>query len=187
MEHLLQWDKEILVYLNNLGSKPYDDFWLFITDQSNWIPLYILIGLSFFYFLGWRKGLLALVVLSIALGICNETTDFFKAYFDRLRPTQDDLLNGKIRDLLHPRNRSFISGHSSNSTLLIWFTIFVLRKYTRWVYLLIIWWLLFMYSRIYVGVHYPLDILAGIAWGFLILFLAKWVYLKSEQKLFDKD
>ena len=183
MERILQWDQEILIYLNNLGSKPFDTFWLFVTNQSNWIPLFILIALSFIYFLGWRKGLLALVILSIALGICNETTDFFKAYFDRLRPTQNILLEGKIRDLLHPHNRSFISGHSSNSTLLVWFSIWLLRSYTRWVYVLVVWWLLFMYSRIYTGVHYPFDILAGISWGILIYFLARWIYLKSAQRI----
>jgi len=183
MDRLLQWDQEILIYLNNLGAKRFDAFWLFITDQSNWIPLYLLIVVSFIYFLGWRKGLLALIILSVSLGICNETTDLFKAWFDRLRPTQNPLLEGKIRDLLHPQNRSFISGHSSNSTLLVWFSILTLRRYTPWVYALLIWWVLFIYSRIYVGVHYPLDIFAGILWGLLIVRLARWVYGKFVANL----
>jgi len=182
MDQILQWDQDVFVFLNNLGQSNFDSFWLFITNQRHWTFMYIIVILVYLYYLGWRKGLLTVVLLAIALGFCNETTDFFKAYFHRLRPSQDPDLEGKIRALLHPHNYSFISGHASNSTLFVWFTITVLKKYTRWIYVLAVWWVFFMYSRIYVGVHYPLDIIFGILWGLLILKISLIIYKRIQKK-----
>ena len=168
MEHVLQWDQDLFIFLNQLGTTGLDAFWLWITNQRHWIFLYLLVTTAYFYYLGWRKALISIVLLAIFLGICDQTTNLLKAYFHRLRPSQEPFLEGKIRKLLHPHNFSFISGHASNSTLFVWFSIYLLKKYSKWVYLLVLWWLLFMYSRIYVGVHYPLDIFFGAIWGFLL-------------------
>ena len=184
MDQLLHWDQDLFIFLNKFGQAGFDTFWLFFTNQSNWIFLYVFIALLYFYKLGWRKALFTVALLALALGICDQTTNLFKAYFHRLRPSQDPLLDGKIRALLHPHNYSFISGHASNSTLFVWFTITVLRKYTRWIYLLLIWWVLFMYSRIYVGVHYPLDIFFGILWGLILYKITLWIYHKLQARFF---
>ncbi len=171
IEHLLQWDKDLFIYLNHLGNSNFDAFWLFFTNQKNWIFLYLFIAGLYFYYLGWKKALVALIIIGLALGFCDQTTNLFKAYFHRLRPSDNPLLEGRIRELMHPHNKSFISGHASNSTIFVWFSIFLLKKYTKYIYFLVIWWLIFMYSRIYVGVHYPADILGGITWGLLITLL----------------
>ena len=182
MDQILQWDRQIFEFLNSLGYSSSDTYWLFITNQKNWIFLYVFIALAYFHYLGWRKALVSILVIALFLGICDQTTNFFKTYFHRLRPSQDPALNDHIRTLLHPHNFSFISGHASNSTLFVWFSIYLLREKARWIWLLIIWWLLFMYSRIYVGVHYPLDILGGIIWGSLLWRLATYVYKKIVEK-----
>jgi len=179
MEQLLQWDQDLFVWLNSLGNNSYDTFWLYITNQRHWIPLYLLVIVGLFYYLNWREAVKALLILLIFIGICNEATDFFKEYFHRLRPTQDPDLQANIRDLLHPKNFSFISGHASNSTLFVWFIIYILKKHNRIVYFILIWWLLFMYSRIYVGVHYPSDILAGIIFGGIMTILSIGIYKKT--------
>ena len=184
MDQILQWDRQIFEFLNRLGQPDFDNFWLFITNQSNWIFLYIIIVIAFFYYLGWRKALISILILILFLGLCDQSTNFFKAYFHRLRPSQDSSLSNHIRALLHPHNYSFISGHASNSTLFVWFSIYLLRQKARRIYLLIIWWLLFMYSRIYVGVHYPLDIIAGIIWGIVLWRLATYVYQKIIQNFY---
>ncbi len=178
MEQLLHWDQEAFLYLNHLGNRTFDDFWLFITNQRHWIFLYLLVVIAYFYFLGWKKALVATVFVVAILGFCNESTDFIKNAVHRLRPSSASELSGNIRALLHPHNYSFISGHASNSTLFVWFSIFLLKKYSKWIYILVLWWLLFMYSRIYVGVHYPLDIIFGMIWGFMIFVLAKKIYMK---------
>lgn len=182
MEQLLYWDQQFFIELNRLGQASYDSFWLFVTNQRNWIPLYLIIITLYFYFLGWRKALLSLVVIGLFLGICDQTTNFIKDFVHRLRPSQEPFLDGKIRELLNLHNYSFISGHASNSTLFVWFSIYLLKLHTRWIYLLLIWWLLFMYSRIYVGVHYPLDIIFGIIWGLILYKTAVFVHSRLMEK-----
>ena len=182
MEQVLQWDQDLFIFLNELGTSGLDSFWLWITNQRHWILLYLMVVLAYFYYLGWRKAIYAIILAVIFLGICDQTTNLFKAYFHRLRPSQDPFLEGKIRELIHPHNFSFISGHASNSTLFVWFSIYLLKKYTKGVYLLILWWMLFMYSRIYVGVHYPLDIIFGIVWGGFLYKLLIFIYEKLLNK-----
>jgi len=183
LEHLVHWDENIFIYLNQLGNKHFDDFWLFYTNQKKWIFLYLFIVVLYFKYLGWKKALLAIVIIAAFLGLCDQTTNFLKDYFARIRPSSDPHLHGKIRALIHPHNYSFISGHASNSTLFVWFTFFRLRRYTKWIWLLILWWLFFIYSRIYVGVHYPLDIIGGLIWGGILLFVANKTYLFLSKKV----
>lgn len=164
-ENLIHWDRTLFIYLNSLGSITYDQLWLEITDKLNWIPLFILLIYLLFKKLGWKNAVLALLFLGLLGLITDQVCNLFKNGFARLRPNNDPDLIGVIRILRSPQSFSFISGHAANSTAITTFLVLALIKHVKQIRLLYIWPLLFAYSRIYLGLHFPLDIICGYAWG----------------------
>ena len=129
--------------------------------------------LHFFIFLGYllykKSGLknLGFVVIFIALILlcCNESVEFFKVTFERLRPCNEPELKQIIRIVHQSNSFSFFSGHAANSMATMTFIYLILKKQHNYVFLIFLYPLIFAYSRIYLGVHYPLDILAGYLFG----------------------
>jgi undecaprenyl-diphosphatase len=111
-------------------------------------------------------------------------TDLTKEFVGRLRPNNAGELADLIRILQKPNSFSFFSGHASTSFAITTFVILSLRKYTRWIYLSLLWPSLFVLSRIYVGVHYPSDIIVGAGFGVLMALifytLSNWLLLKFQ-------
>ncbi len=183
-EQIKEWDRELFVYLNNLGIEQYDAFWIYVTDPRHWIPLYLLFFLLIFLAYHWRKAsftglfLLATVVSTWVL------TNVVKEMADRLRPNNEPELIDLVRILQEPTNYSFFSGHASTSFAATTFFVMVLQDKSRFVYLAYIWPILFVMSRIYVGVHYPGDILVGAVVGILMALLFYRLYLKSGRRMF---
>lgn len=176
LERILNLDTRVFIYLNSLGSEKFDGFWSFLTSQINWIPFFLLILYLVVKNNHWKTVLLIVLFVGLTVLLTNETTDFFKESFERLRPNNEPFLAGKIRALKDPQSFSFISGHAANSTAVITFIYLLFRNKYRWAYLFFIWPLVFGYSRIYLGVHYPTDILAGYFWGGLMGWLVFSLY-----------
>ena len=160
-EQLQQWDRDVFVYLNSLGIEQYDGFWIFVTRIENWTPLYVFFFGMFFYVYKKREALIGvgftILVFLLTLGV----TDLVKNGVGRLRPNNVPELSELIRVLQTPGNFSFFSGHASVSFAVTTFVVLALRCHSKWVYLFYIWPILFIMSRILVGVHYPGDILVG--------------------------
>lgn len=171
LETLKQWDRELFVYLNSLGIERYDGFWLFATQISNWIPLFILFFILIFYYYRGKKGLTVVFFLLLTSAATLVLTVLVKDYVARLRPNNVDTLDQLIRILQTPTNFSFFSGHASSSFAIATFVVLVLRKSTSWIYLAYLWPLIFVLSRIYVGVHYPSDIFVGAMVGTIVAYL----------------
>ena len=169
LDSLLQTDKEILIYLNNLGSSNFDGFWLAITNQFNWSPLFVLLIFLSFYKLGAKKGLFTLIFIVLLVAFSDQFTNLVKNATERLRPCNTLELKGLLRDFTYkPKGYSFWSGHASLSMTVTVFLVSLLRDRFTWIYLLFIFPLLFGYSRIYLGVHYPFDVLSGYVSGLVI-------------------
>ncbi len=181
LETLKNWDREIFIFLNSLGVEKYDEFWIFVTQINTWIPLFILFAFLIVYYYRGRKGLIVIFFLLVAVGVTMLLTSGVKGYIARLRPNNVEALGELIRILQKPTSYSFFSGHASSSFSITTFMVLSLQKYTKWIYLSYLWPLIFVLSRIFVGVHYPSDILVGALVGTGFAFLFHYICQKTLQ------
>lgn len=185
LEYLLNLDREVFLFLNNLGSEQWDGFWLFITKQLNWIPIFLIIFYLVFKNYGWRHALLIIGMIALLILITDQTTNhLFKYRFERLRPGSDPSLEGLMRAVKTSKTFSFISGHASNSMAACFFLYTVLKSRVKYIEVMFLWPLIFAYSRIYLGLHYPGDILVGYVWGILMALLVLKLYVKLRNRYF---
>lgn len=167
LDSIIEQDKQLLVYLNSLGSETWDGFWLLITNQFNWVPFFLFLFFLLFKAYGWKKGLLLMFLVALLVTFSDQFVNLIKDYFERLRPNNDPSINNIIRISIKPRSFSFVSGHSTTSFAVITFMILTLKKYYKYPFLLLFWPILFAYSRVYLGVHFPIDIFMGMLLGIL--------------------
>ena len=179
LEKILELDKNIFIFLNGLGAAKFDPFWEFITKQVRWTPFFLLILYFVYTKLNRKKELIYILVsISIIVLFTDQFTNVIKFYFQRLRPCSEPELSGIIRIVKSSDTFSFFSGHASNSMATMTFVFLLIRKCYKYAFLVFLFPLIFAYSRIYLGLHYPLDILTGYTVGGLFGFLFYKLYLK---------
>ena len=183
-DSIIQKDKELLIFLNNLGSEQWDSFWLLITNQFMWTPLFLFIFYLTFKSFGWKKGFFVIISLIILVTFSDQFVNLIKNSTERLRPNNDLEIQHLLRHLKNPQSFSFLSGHATTSTFFSVFMIFLLREKYKYIYLILIFPLLFAYSRLYLGVHFPLDISLGILTGILLANGYYFIFKKLDKKLF---
>jgi undecaprenyl-diphosphatase len=169
MNEIIKTDKEIFVFLNNLGSAPFDPFWEMLSSKWVWIPLYII--LLYLIYKNYKLRNMIFIIIFIALGIIisDQLAGIFKHTIARLRPCHDPSLHNLIREVQCGGKFGFYSSHASNTFLIATFVGKLLAnkfKYSN--FMLFFWAIMVSYSRIYLGVHFPLDIVMGAIAGFLL-------------------
>jgi undecaprenyl-diphosphatase len=167
LEKLINLDKQFFIFLNNFGATPFDDIWLLITKQINWTPFFLILLFILYKKLGTKKLGIAILILAALITFTNEITDVIKFSVQRIRPCNDDALVGLIRVVKESDTFSYFSGHASNSTAAMMFVFLILRKHYKYSYLIFLYPVIFAYSRIYLGLHFPLDIISGFVFGSL--------------------
>lgn len=178
LEKLLEWDRDTFVYLNNLGIEEYDIFWTTVTDFNTWIPLFLtFIGLIFWKY-PKREALFVLLIIASTILFVMAATDITKYYVARLRPNNTEEINTLIRILKSPTTYSFFSGHSASSFSITTIFVLFLKNRIKWCWVFYLWPLLFASSRIFVGVHYPVDIIVGMFVGILSAIFFYQIYIK---------
>lgn len=183
-EQILQIDKELLVYLNNLGSAPFDGFWEFITKQRNWLPFFIGLLILIKRVVSWKNLGIILVIIALLITFTDQVTNIFKNHYIRSRPCSNLDLIESLRFLHCSTTYSFFSGHASNSMATMLFLFLILRKYYKYAFLVFLFPLIFAYSRIYLALHFPLDILMGYSFGALAGFSFYQLYLLLNKRYF---
>lgn len=182
LEKLLQLDRQLLISLNNLGSERFDFLWLLITKQAYWIPFFLTIAFFLYKKIGLKNLGIVVLLIALLLSVGNETVEFFKHTFQRLRPCNDPAVMHLIRIVKPSSSFSFFSGHAANSASTMVMLFLILRKHYKYSFLILLYPLIFAYSRIYLGVHFPSDILTGYLFGtFLgIIFYKFYVYVYKK-------
>ncbi len=182
LEKIIDLDKSLFVFLNNLGSEPFDAIWLLITKQINWIPFFLLLAYILYKKINQKQFLFALVFIALMITFCDQMTNLVKNNVERLRPCNDEELNGLIRVVKDSETFSYFSGHAANSVASMMFLFLILRQHYKYSYLIFLFPLIFAYSRIYLGLHFPLDIISGYIFGSLVGILFYNLYKKITNK-----
>jgi undecaprenyl-diphosphatase len=185
IEGILQKDKQLLIYLNNLGNEQWDSIWLGITNQFYWSPLFLLIIYLIIKSFGWKRGGFMILSMIILVAFSDQFSNFIKNYTHRLRPNNDLEIKHLLRTLINPQSYSFISGHATTSTFFSVFVILLLKEKIKSIYLILLFPLVFAYSRLYLGVHFPIDISIGILTGTTLGISYFYLFKKADKKLFN--
>ncbi len=181
MTELLNWDTELFLWLNRWGTKDWDPFWLWVSETEIWIPLYLLLLVLLYRARDKRAFWFSLLVIALNVVFTDSGSVWlFKEQFQRLRPCHVADLAGRMRQVKEGcgGQYGFISSHASNTFGLAILLGLLMRPAFRyaWAYLLG-WAVLVSYSRIYLGVHYPLDILGGAVYGMFCAWISYRIFL----------
>jgi len=187
IESIRDWDEKAFLWLNSFHSDGLDLIVLQLTQTITWIPLYLLL-----LYLIYRKDpknmawVIGGVMLTILLAD-QVSSGFMKPYFERLRPCHDPQWVG----LIHNYGRcgglyGFVSSHAANTFGMATFLTLILRKKQKGIYWLFLYALVVSYSRIYLGVHYPLDVFFGALVGVLSAYLSWAIVVLLKRKIIKK-
>jgi undecaprenyl-diphosphatase len=176
-------DTQFFLWLNSFNSPKFDGIMAWISAKNSWIPLYILIIATIFYFFK-KKGLFYILSLIVAVALSDQfASSLLKPLFKRLRPCHEPALQNLIHLVGNCGGQfGFCSSHAANSFALATLLNLFGGKQWKALPIMYVWAFVVSYSRIYVGVHYPIDVLVG---AFVGIFFANIVYLFTR-KYFKK-
>ena len=165
-DSLIALDKQCLLALNGSWGGGWDTFFYVVTARLTWVPLYAALLYAVWRRYGWRGLMWVVLFLGATVVAADQICNFFKHYTPKLRPTHTPDIEAMVHTVRGYRGGLYgtVSAHSAISFAIALFTSRLFRK--RWFTVAIfLWALLVVYSRIYLGVHFPLDILFGALLG----------------------
>jgi len=187
LNDLINIDVDLFLFLNGIHSPFFDVVFYWVTSKIFWLPLYVFLLYLVAKNYGWKTLIIGFFI-GLVFTIGDRTSVMaFKDVFERLRPCHNPELTG----LVHILNGKcggqfgFVSSHATNSFALALFSGLLLRKHYKYIMPFMLFWAaLVSYSRVYVGVHYPADILGGAILGSVVGIFVFWL-LKVCNKRFN--
>ena len=181
MDSLLQLDLKLFQFINSFHNEFWDVIMFWISNKFVWIPLYaLLIFLIVKKF--QKKSWLILLTIILMVFTSDQGANVFKNSFKRPRPCRPEAHLVPIAHTIdgnHCGKYGFFSAHAANSfAILVYLTYLLKSNHKKIFYFILPWAILNIYSRVYLGVHYPLDVLCGAVFGISIGFIFVWITKK---------
>lgn len=168
MEALISLDQGLFFLINqNLQNGFLDWLMPYWRNKMTWVPFYILLTIFLLWQYKW-KGALAIVMVLITAGIADYTSSsIIKPLIDRTRPCNDPALVEQVRTLINcGAGKSFTSSHATNHFAVAFILAFIFGHRRAWIWATVLFWAAMVgFAQVYVGVHFPGDILGGAALG----------------------
>ena len=190
LQRILELDKDLFLFLNGLHNGFWDPIMVMVTRQEIWIPFFA--SIMFYIVKNYRaKTLLVLIALALLITVTDQFSNVIKDSFQRFRPVHDPVIAHLVHEVMGKGGPyGFISAHAANSVAMLVLVSRVFKNRTYY-FLMLSWVLIFCYSRIYVGVHYPLDLICGgfvgwlIGWGLfrLMMFVENHFFFGRSPKI----
>lgn len=184
-------DLNLFLLLNGDGGSAMDAIMWFVTGKFTWIPLYLIFVWLIVRKFGWKIGVLWLLLAGVMILFTDQTCTFAKNHFSKFRPTHNPDLQGLVHTVNGYKGGLYgtLSSHAANSMAFALYSMFSLgwikfgnrcleqfaknglqgaepkKNIKLYIILMFVWVALVSYSRIYLGVHYPMDILLGLLCG----------------------
>lgn len=169
LQTILEWDRWLFLKINTILTHPLlDTIFPLWRDSELWVPFYLfLIVLAIVNFGKKAWSWILFAIINVAL-TDQASSSLIKNWFARIRPCNEELLVGKMRLLLEHCSGgfSFTSSHATNHFGFAMFVFLTTRHlFGKWGKWLFVWAATISYGQVYVGVHYPVDILFGALLG----------------------
>lgn len=187
MQTLTDIDQSILAFFNGSDSLFVDNLAVILTSGLTWIPLY----LSLLYVViknneTMKQIMLVIGCVILSIVLSDGVADFIvKPMVERLRPSNDPLIKYTVNVVegIRGNSYSFFSAHASNTFCIAMFFSLLVRNKV-FVVTMVSWSLINCWTRMYLGLHYPSDILVGLIWGGVSGSLAYYIYIKSYLRIY---
>ncbi len=184
LDSLVRFDSDLLLAINGVHSRFFDFFMPVCTDKLVWIPLYLSLLYVLFRNMSFKTAMFCLVCIALAAGLADVVSSkALRFAVMRLRPSN---LENELHDLVHivddyrGGRYGFPSSHAANTFSLAVFMVCLYR--CRVIsFFMVFWALLNCYTRLYLGVHYPGDILAGAVLGTLLAVVFCFLFLRISK------
>jgi undecaprenyl-diphosphatase len=188
IEQLEQFDRDLFLMLNGLHADWLDPVMWWLSSVVFMIPVF-----GFVLYYAYKKGKLRLTLIMMGgIGLCILLSDrisveLFKEVFQRYRPTHNHEIGDLVHTVIKPNGEeyrggifSFVSSHATNAMSMALFTFLHLRRFNKKWSLIFAWVFIVSYTRIYLGVHYPSDLVCGAALGAIFGTFVYWISLKFD-------
>jgi len=179
---LNQIDTELFLFINSWHNDFFDVVMVYVSSKLFWLPFYLFLLYMVIKEYKW-KSLIILLFVALLITLTDQSSvQLFKNVFQRLRPCHNPDIQSLVHTVEYCGGRyGFVSSHATNYFGIIVFVSGLLYSRYKWLpWVLVFWGLLIIYSRIYLGVHYPGDVIGGTILGAGIGWMVFWGFRYTD-------